>query len=610
MTDEQNPELDGPETDPGQENAEAAASEQEPNEAPARPEAHLERLQKILAQAGIASRRAAEQVILEGRVQVNGQIVTELGTKADPERDHIRVDGKLLHGAERLRYFMLNKPRGYVTTVKDPEGRPTVMEFFAKTGERLYPVGRLDYLSEGLLLVTNDGPLANALTRAASGVKKTYLVKVAGQPTPEMIEQLQSGVAIDRGRRGEGRVQTAPARIRQVRPGDNPWFEVVLIEGRNRELRKMFEEVGHHVEKIRRVGYGPLVLDVEPGNMRELEPDEVEALRLTAAGKLKPRPIKASRMLPKDAGLTSEQRMAKAEKGGKFKRGSRPPERGGRPGGHGFKPSFKPKSEFGSGQKFTGRPGFAPRSASGPASGLASGPSSGPGSATDSTPRSTPGSATGSGYGSSFKSGFKSGFKARPRREDAPDRRRTSAGSGVERPFRSDRPTRPGKPFGKPAFGEGARRSGKPFDKPAFGEGSQRPPRPEGGRSREESSRPFKTAGKPAFAGREKSFGKAPGKPAFGERGKSFGKSPGKPAFGERGKSFGKSSGKPAFGERGKSFGKSSGKPAFGDRGKSQGKSYGKPASGGGRGRPQGKPYSGPGRGKGPSRPGGKPKGR
>jgi 23S rRNA pseudouridine2605 synthase len=247
----------------------------------------LERLQKILAQAGVASRRHAENLITEGRVQVNGKVVTELGTKADAARDHIRVDGKLLQGSERLRYFMLNKPRGFVTTVRDPEGRPTVMQFFAKARERLYPVGRLDYLSEGLLLVTNDGDLANKLTRAAAGVEKTYLVKVSGEPTEDDLDRLRSGVGIERGKPGSGRVQTAPAQIRKVRQGDNPWYEVILIEGRNRELRKMFEEIGHHVEKIRRVGYGPLVLDMEPGKMRELEAEELEDLRKTADGKLR-----------------------------------------------------------------------------------------------------------------------------------------------------------------------------------------------------------------------------------------------------------------------------------------------------------------------------------
>jgi 23S rRNA pseudouridine2605 synthase len=252
-----------------------------------RPPAKLERLQKILAAAGVASRRSAEAMIEQGRVQVNGKIVTVLGTKADAGRDHIRVDGKLLQGAERLRYFVLNKPKGFVTTVKDPEGRPTVMQFFDKMKERLYPVGRLDYMSEGLLVVTNDGELANRLTKASSGVEKTYLVKVAGQPTEAELDILRGGVSIERGKPGTSKVRTSPARIRQVRQGDNPWYEVVLIEGRNRELRKMFEEIGHFVEKIRRTGYGPLVLDQEPGNLRELEPAELDALRLAAEGKLR-----------------------------------------------------------------------------------------------------------------------------------------------------------------------------------------------------------------------------------------------------------------------------------------------------------------------------------
>jgi 23S rRNA pseudouridine2605 synthase len=253
----------------------------------ARPPAKLERLQKILAQSGVASRRKAEEMIEQGRVQVNGKVVTELGTKADAGRDHIRVDGKLLQGAERLRYFVLNKPRGFVTTVKDPEGRPTVMQFFDKMRERLYPVGRLDYMSEGLLLVTNDGELANKLTKASAGVEKTYLVKVAGIPSEAELDILRAGVAIEKGKPGSDKVRTSPARIRQVRQGDNPWYEVVLIEGRNRELRKMFEEIGHFVEKIRRVGYGPLILDQEPGNLRELDAQELELLRKAADGKLR-----------------------------------------------------------------------------------------------------------------------------------------------------------------------------------------------------------------------------------------------------------------------------------------------------------------------------------
>ncbi len=239
-----------------------------------------ERLQKIIAAAGICSRRKAEELILTGRVQINGKIVTELGTKADASRDHIRVDGKLLQGPERLRYYVVNKPKGYVTTMSDPEHRPTVMQLI-RGGERVFPVGRLDYASEGLLLMTNDGELANALTRAATRVEKTYLVKVSGRPKDSDLDQLRTGMMIERGKPGthEGRVLTAPAKVRLVREGENPWYELVLIEGRNREIRKMFEEIGHHVEKIRRIGYGPLVLDVEPGKVRELSEQEVEKLK-------------------------------------------------------------------------------------------------------------------------------------------------------------------------------------------------------------------------------------------------------------------------------------------------------------------------------------------
>jgi 23S rRNA pseudouridine2605 synthase len=280
-----------------------------------------DRLQKILAQAGIASLRAAEAIILEGRVVLNGQVVTELGTRADITRDHIRVDGKLLHGPEPTKYFMVNKPRGYVTTLDDPEHRPTVMQLLGQdcqkktTGEhmklpRLYPVGRLDYLSEGLLLMTNDGELANKLSKAATGVLKTYLVKVSGAPTDAAIDQLRHGIMIDRGRLADtrspkkgparrDRVLTLPAKIEQVRRGENPWFEVTLTEGRNRQLRKMFEEIGHHVEKIRRIGYGALTLDVPPGGFRELLPGEVQALNRAAAGKK----VERKKVLPEAAQL-------------------------------------------------------------------------------------------------------------------------------------------------------------------------------------------------------------------------------------------------------------------------------------------------------------------
>ncbi len=241
-----------------------------------------ERLQKIIAAAGVTSRRKAEELITSGRVQVNGKMVTELGTKADPEQDHIRVDGRLLHGPERHTYIVLNKPKGYVTTVSDPEKRPTVMDLVRAAKARVYPVGRLDWASEGLLVLTNDGTLANALMKAASNVPKTYVVKVAGQPDAGKLEKLRKGVSI--AEKGGRRVRTAPAKIRLIREADNPWLEVTIVEGRNRQIRKMFEEVGHHVEKIRRVQYGPLSLDVPPGEFRSLTLEEVSRLKAAASG--------------------------------------------------------------------------------------------------------------------------------------------------------------------------------------------------------------------------------------------------------------------------------------------------------------------------------------
>src|SRR6266446_867609 len=282
-----------------------------------------ERLQKIIAAAGVASRRKSEELITSGRVLVNGQVVTELGTKADPERDHIRVDGKLLQGPERFIYVVLNKPKGYVTTVSDEKKRPTVMDLIQsvkgqKVKGRVYPVGRLDWASEGLLLMTNDGALANALMKAASNVAKVYVVKVAGQPDEAKLDKLRRGVSI--AEKGGRRVRTAPAKIRLIREGDNPWLEVTIIEGRNRQVRKMFEEVGHHVEKIRRVQYGPLSLDVPPGEFRSLTLEEVSRLKAAASGKpiYVPRPVvlpterpREPKLSPKIANRSAEERQPK-----------------------------------------------------------------------------------------------------------------------------------------------------------------------------------------------------------------------------------------------------------------------------------------------------------
>jgi 23S rRNA pseudouridine2605 synthase len=237
----------------------------------------LERLQKIIAAAGVASRRKAEALITAGRVQVNGQTVSELGAKADAEHDHIRVDGRLLRAVERHIYLLLNKPKGYVTTASDPQHRPTVMDLVKGVGGRVYPVGRLDYASEGLLLMTNDGDLAHRLMRAGAHMPKTYVVKVSGKPPEDAIARLRAGLTIRID--DHKRVRTAPAKIKMVRDAENPWYEITLIEGRNRQLRRMFEEVGHHVEKIRRVRYGPLQLDVEPGKFRSLSLQEVARLK-------------------------------------------------------------------------------------------------------------------------------------------------------------------------------------------------------------------------------------------------------------------------------------------------------------------------------------------
>ena len=236
-----------------------------------------ERLQKILAAAGVASRRKAEELISAGRVTVNGKTVTELGRKADPSHDRICVDGTPVQAAEKRVYLLLHKPKGYVTTTSDPQGRPTVMELLGEQAERLYPVGRLDYASEGLLLLTNDGELAQQLTRAASHIPKTYHVKISRRPSGQSLERLRNGVtiALEDGRR----VKTAPAKVRLLADAPNPWYEMVLIEGRNRQIRRMFHHVGHHVEKIKRVAMGPLRLDVAPGKFRELTEQEVAGLK-------------------------------------------------------------------------------------------------------------------------------------------------------------------------------------------------------------------------------------------------------------------------------------------------------------------------------------------
>lgn len=236
-----------------------------------------ERLQKLIAAAGIASRRHAEQLIAAGEVTVNGKVVTELGTKANPATDHIKVRGKLINPSLERRekvYVLLNKPRGYLSSVSDPEGRPTVLELLPASLGRLYPVGRLDFNTEGLLLLTNDGDFTNFITAARNKVDKVYEGKVKGVPAEPAIERLRRGVTLEDGTR------TAPAKIRRLGETEtNTWFEILLHEGKNQQIRRMFDLIGHSVIKLRRSRIGALRDDsLKPKRWRRLTPEEVSLL--------------------------------------------------------------------------------------------------------------------------------------------------------------------------------------------------------------------------------------------------------------------------------------------------------------------------------------------
>lgn len=236
------------------------------------------RLQKIIAEAGVASRREAERLIEAGEVTVNGRVVRELGTRADPERDHIKVRGRLLTRPAPRLYFALHKPGGFVTTMRDPEGRPTVADLVRGVKARIYPVGRLDWDAEGLLLMTNDGELAAALAHPRSEVPKTYEVKVKGVPDRAALSHLAAGPRLDDG-------PTRPAVVRYLGPAErNAWLEITIHEGRYRQVRRMCEAIGHPVLKIRRTRFDGIALgDLPRGAYRPLTPDEVRRLKATVA---------------------------------------------------------------------------------------------------------------------------------------------------------------------------------------------------------------------------------------------------------------------------------------------------------------------------------------
>ncbi|MDP9268006.1 MAG: pseudouridine synthase [Acidobacteriota bacterium] len=565
-----------------------------------------ERLQKIIAAAGIASRRKAEELITQGRVSVNGAIVSTLGAKADIENDHIKVDGKAVHLPERNVYLLLHKPKGYVTTVSDPEGRPTVMEL-VRSKARLFPVGRLDWNTEGLLLLTNDGDLTAKLTHASTHVPKTYLVKVAGNPTLAEIEKLREGVMIG----GEGdpvpgklhRVRTAPAKIREVREGDNPWYEVTLIEGRNRQIRRMFEAIGHHVEKIKRVRYGPFELDVPPGESRPLRPHEVEKLK----------------------SYVSEPATAAREQGGarrqSAERGAPVPSAAGLPpakrfGRSGFEKSKNFRFRAGAG-RVGGRAAGGGPSGSGPVGGR-------------------PAFARGDRPGRPFHGGkpFRKDGD-RPRRFDKPIRAdhveregrpggvRRFGADGVETPF-EPRPSSARPPSGDKRFGGAKRFGAKPFGGPRregtagkslggpkrFGAKPFGGPRGEGG-AKQFGAKPF---GGPRGEGGAKRFG---AKPFGGPRGEGGAKRfDAKPFGGPRGEGGPKRFGAKSFGgPRGEGGPKRFGAKAFGGpRGEGGPKRFGAKAFGGPRGeggpkRFGAKPFGGPRRDGAAGKPFGGPKG-
>lgn len=232
-----------------------------------------QRVQKILAQMGIASRRKAEELIIEGRVTVNGKIAT-LGMKADPARDHIKVDGRLLVRPEPKIYLVFNKPAGVVTSLSDPEGRPTIKDFLKGVKYRVFPVGRLDYDSEGLLLITNDGDFAHCILHPSKKMSKTYVVKVKGIVDEGEMEKLRKGVRLEDG-------LTAPAKAKKIRQSEsNSWIEITIHEGRKRQVRRMLEKVGYPVIKLRRIAIGGLKLgDLKPGEMRHLTNEEIKKLK-------------------------------------------------------------------------------------------------------------------------------------------------------------------------------------------------------------------------------------------------------------------------------------------------------------------------------------------
>jgi 23S rRNA pseudouridine2605 synthase len=232
-----------------------------------------QRLQKIIAEMGLASRRKAEELIIEGRVTVNGKVAA-IGMKADMLKDHVKVDGKLLFRPEKKVYFIFNKPRGVVTSMSDPEGRPTIHDFVRGIKQRVFPVGRLDYDSEGMLLLTNDGEFTHAVLHPSKKIPKTYLVKIKGNIEDEDIEKLRSGIRLER-------TVTAPAKVKRLRKSEsNSWLEMVIHEGKKRQIRRMLERVGHSVIRLMRIRINGIEMGpLKPGECRQISSEELKILK-------------------------------------------------------------------------------------------------------------------------------------------------------------------------------------------------------------------------------------------------------------------------------------------------------------------------------------------
>ncbi len=256
------------------------------------------RLQKAIARSGIASRRKAEELIQQGLVTVNGETVMTLGAKVDPVHDHIKVNGRHLKSQPPDMFLMLNKPLGYISTLHDPAGRPTIKALVPKPSLRLFPVGRLDYDSEGLLLLTNNGDIAQACLHPAHHVPKTYLVKIKGILEDQEIQQLRHGLMLEDG-------PTAPAKVKKAGKAEaNSWVEITIHEGRNHQVKRMFEQIGHPVIRLKRIQFGPLNLGtLPPGQTRYLTDKEANALRQILVERESPRfpkrqPIRSTGKFP------------------------------------------------------------------------------------------------------------------------------------------------------------------------------------------------------------------------------------------------------------------------------------------------------------------------